>query len=82
MIRSSIIILFESVLALSILSLPCPNNLGLSRDKLVVLAYLLGSDYVEGIEGVGIVSAMEFLRDFPGAQLQPLTNLRYMSSHW
>ncbi len=42
----------------------------------MVLAYLLGSDYLEGIEGVGIVSAMEFLRDFPGTQLQPLTKLR------
>lgn len=45
----------------------------------MVLAYLLGSDYVEGIEGVGIVLAMEFLRDFPGTQLQPLTKLRYFT---
>ena len=41
-----------------------PHSLtGLSRDHLVLLAYLLGSDYVEGLEGVGVVSAMEMLQD-------------------
>ena len=52
--------------------------LGLSRDKLIVLAYLLSSDYTEGIEGVGAVSAMEILRDFPGKGLKILTNLKYV----
>ena len=42
-----------------------PSSLtGMTRDHLIVLAYLLGSDYVEGVEGVGVVSAMELLRDF------------------
>lgn len=49
---------------------------GLSRDHLIVLAYLLGSDYTEGLEGIGIVMAMEFLRDFPGSGLEPLVRLR------
>ena len=49
---------------------------GLSRDHLIVLAYLLGSDYTEGLEGIGIVMAMEFLRDFPGSGLEPLVKLR------
>ena len=30
--------------------------LGLDRDKLIVLAYLLGSDYTEGLEGMNWVS--------------------------
>ena len=50
---------------------------GLSRDHLIVLAYLLGSDYTEGLEGIGIVMAMEALRDFPGTGLEPLIKLRY-----
>ena len=49
---------------------------GLTRDHLIVLAYLLGSDYVEGLEGVGVVSAMELLRDFPGDGLEPLRKFR------
>ena len=50
---------------------------GLTRDHLIVLAYLLGSDYVEGVEGVGVVSAMELLRDFPGDGLEPLRKFRW-----
>ncbi|KLO08780.1 PIN domain-like protein, partial [Schizopora paradoxa] len=42
------------------------RELGLDRDKLVRLAYLLGSDYVEGLAGVGPVVAMELLAEFPG----------------
>lgn len=52
-------------------------HVGLSRDHLIVLAYLLGSDYTEGLEGIGIVMAMEVLRDFPGTGLEPLIKLRY-----
>ncbi|KAI8980218.1 hypothetical protein BD414DRAFT_114366 [Trametes punicea] len=42
------------------------RELGLDRDKLVRLAYLLGSDYTEGLPGVGPVVAMELLNEFPG----------------
>ena len=42
------------------------RELGLDRDKLVRLAYLLGSDYVEGLPGIGPVVAMELLNEFPG----------------
>lgn len=42
------------------------RELGLERDKLISLAYLLGSDYVEGLPGVGPVVAMEILEEFPG----------------
>jgi DNA excision repair protein ERCC-5 len=42
------------------------RELGLHRDTLIHLAYLLGSDYVEGLPGVGPVVAMELLKEFPG----------------
>jgi DNA excision repair protein ERCC-5 len=37
------------------------RELGIDREKLVQLAYLLGSDYVEGLPGVGPVVAMELV---------------------
>ncbi|KAH9942772.1 PIN domain-like protein [Amylocystis lapponica] len=43
------------------------RELGLDRDKLVRLAYLLGSDYTDGLPGIGPVVAMELLTEFPGA---------------
>ncbi len=43
------------------------RELELGRDKLIRLAYLLGSDYIEGLPGVGPVIAMEILKEFPGA---------------
>ncbi|KZT73017.1 PIN domain-like protein [Daedalea quercina L-15889] len=42
------------------------RELGLDRDKLIRLAYLLGSDYTDGLPGVGPVVAMELLKEFPG----------------
>ncbi|KAG9018251.1 DNA repair protein rad2 [Tulasnella sp. 427] len=42
------------------------RDLGLDRDTLIRLAYLLGSDYVDGLSGVGPVVAMEILEEFPG----------------
>ncbi|KAI0034241.1 hypothetical protein K488DRAFT_46003 [Vararia minispora EC-137] len=42
------------------------RELGLDRDTLIRLAYLLGSDYVEGLAGIGPVAAMELLKEFPG----------------
>ncbi|KAJ4477244.1 hypothetical protein J3R30DRAFT_3483602 [Lentinula aciculospora] len=42
------------------------RELGLDQGTLIRLAYLLGSDYVEGLSGVGPVVAMELLREFPG----------------
>ncbi|RKP29771.1 PIN domain-like protein [Metschnikowia bicuspidata] len=37
---------------------------GLNRDRLIELAFLLGSDYTEGIKGIGPVLAMEILAEF------------------
>ena len=42
------------------------------REKLVCLALLTGSDYTEGVETVGPVTAMEILAEFPGEGLRPL----------
>jgi DNA excision repair protein ERCC-5 len=44
------------------------RELALSRDRLISLAYLLGSDYTIGLPGVGPVVALELLSEFPGPQ--------------
>lgn len=41
------------------------RELGMTREKLTHLALLLGSDYTEGISGIGIVNAMETVHAFP-----------------
>ncbi|KAL6960634.1 hypothetical protein U1Q18_038398 [Sarracenia purpurea var. burkii] len=41
------------------------SELGLSREKLIRMALLLGSDYTEGVSGIGIVNAIEVLNAFP-----------------
>lgn len=40
------------------------HTLGLDNNKLIELALLLGSDYTEGIKGIGPVLAMEILAQF------------------
>ncbi|KAF4999164.1 hypothetical protein FGRMN_2623 [Fusarium graminum] len=42
------------------------KELSLSREELISLAHLLGSDYTEGLPGVGPVTAVEILSEFPG----------------
>ncbi|CAM9648732.1 unnamed protein product [Ectocarpus fasciculatus] len=41
------------------------KDLGVGTDEVVALALLLGSDYTEGVRGVGIVNAMEVINAFP-----------------
>ncbi|CAM8937534.1 unnamed protein product [Rhodiola kirilowii] len=41
------------------------RELGMSREKLIRMAMLLGSDYTEGVSGIGIVNAIEVLNAFP-----------------
>ncbi|KEP53629.1 flap structure-specific endonuclease [Rhizoctonia solani 123E] len=48
------------------LSADLERELGLDRETLISLAYLLGSDYTEGLSGVGPVVAMEIMKEFPG----------------
>lgn len=42
------------------------KELSLSQQELISLAQLLGSDYTEGLPGVGPVTAVEILSEFPG----------------
>ncbi|PSR76108.1 hypothetical protein BD289DRAFT_349991, partial [Coniella lustricola] len=44
------------------------KELSLSREQLISLAHLLGSDYTEGIPGIGPVTAIEILSEFPGRE--------------
>ncbi|KAI1202759.1 PIN domain-like protein [Nemania serpens] len=48
------------------LSSDLERELSLSREQLISLAHLLGSDYTEGLPGVGPVTAVEILSEFPG----------------
>ncbi|TGO74742.1 hypothetical protein BELL_0259g00040 [Botrytis elliptica] len=47
------------------LSSDLEKELSLSRDQLISIAHLLGSDYTEGIPGIGPVTAVEILSEFP-----------------
>ncbi|KAG9119685.1 DNA repair protein rad2 [Ceratobasidium sp. 392] len=47
-------------------SVDLERELGLDRETLIGLAYLLGSDYTDGLPGVGPVVAMEIMKEFPG----------------
>jgi len=42
------------------------REMKLNREKLINMAYLLGSDYTEGLKGFGIVHAMEIIKEWPG----------------
>lgn len=53
------------------------NELSLSREQLISLAQLLGSDYTEGLPGVGPVTAVEILSEFPGK-----TGLEHFREWW
>ncbi|KAK3693720.1 hypothetical protein B0T22DRAFT_48067 [Podospora appendiculata] len=44
------------------------KELSLSREQLISIAQLLGSDYTEGLPGVGPVTALEILSEFPGKE--------------
>ncbi|KAI9103096.1 hypothetical protein DFS34DRAFT_576643 [Phlyctochytrium arcticum] len=52
------------------------ETMNLTRENLIQLAYLLGSDYTEGIEGVGPTGAMEVLAEWGGEGLEPLERFR------
>lgn len=40
-------------------------EIGLDREDFVALAFFLGSDYTEGVNGIGIVNSLEILQAFP-----------------
>jgi DNA excision repair protein ERCC-5 len=47
------------------LSADLEKELSLSRDSLISIAQLLGSDYTEGLAGIGPVTALEIISEFP-----------------
>ncbi|XP_075992652.1 rad2 superfamily protein mus201 [Anticarsia gemmatalis] len=49
------------------------TSFNLSREQLVLLALLVGSDYTTGVTGVGPVTAMEILASFPFNKRQLLS---------
>ncbi|XP_033110314.1 DNA repair protein complementing XP-G cells-like [Anneissia japonica] len=52
------------------------TQLFLDRMKLINLALLLGCDYSDGIDGVGCITAMEILSEFPGSGIDGLKNFK------
>ncbi|KAI8921097.1 hypothetical protein DFJ77DRAFT_149068 [Powellomyces hirtus] len=50
--------------------------MALDREKLVQLAYLLGSDYTPGIQGIGPTLGMEVLNLWRGPGLEPLQKFK------
>ena len=42
--------------------------MGLDREKLILIALFLGSDYTEGVKGVGLVNAMEIVEAFDSVE--------------
>ncbi|KAJ1327773.1 DNA excision repair protein ERCC-5 [Microdochium nivale] len=44
------------------------KELSLGREQLIAIAQLLGSDYTDGLPGVGPVTAVEILSEFPGRE--------------
>ena len=43
---------------------------------MINLALMCGSDYTQGVQGIGPVSALEVLAEFPGDGLEPLKNFK------
>lgn len=54
------------------------KELSITRDQLIGLAHLLGSDYTEGLPGIGPVTALEILSEFPS----PNTGLEEFKEWW
>lgn len=58
------------------------KELSLPRDKLIEFAHLLGSDYTEGLPGIGPVTALEIISEFPSADgLQEFKDWWYDVQH-
>lgn len=48
----------------------------LTRENLICLAMLVGSDYTEGVYGIGAVHAIEIISEFDGKGLEPLIKFK------
>lgn len=59
------------------------KELSLGREQLIALAQLLGSDYTEGLPGVGPVTAVEILSEFPpSSESGPMSSLKDFKQWW
>ncbi|RPB23079.1 PIN domain-like protein [Terfezia boudieri ATCC MYA-4762] len=61
------------------------KEFGLDRKKLISLAHLLGSDYTDGLPGVGPVTALELLTEFSIEGMnkeEPVAPLRRFREWW
>ena len=61
------------------------KEFGLDRKKLISLAHLLGSDYTDGLPGVGPVTALELLTEFSSEGVsgeEPVAPLRRFREWW
>jgi len=56
----------------------CFSVAALDREMLVNMALLCGSDYTEGIQGIGPVTALEILAEFPGFGLEKMQRFAYV----
>lgn len=54
---------------------------GIGRDVFIKLALLCGSDYTPGIQGVGPITAMEVLTEFPGESIEGLMEFKWVELH-
>jgi len=54
----------------------------LDREKLVLMGMLTGNDYTNGIEGVGPVTAIEILTDFPSDSTSSFDSLIKFHDWW
>ncbi|XP_071950328.1 DNA excision repair protein ERCC-5 homolog isoform X2 [Antedon mediterranea] len=52
------------------------NQLFLDRIKMINMGLLLGCDYTDGLDGVGCITAMEILSEFPGKGIDGLRDFR------
>jgi DNA excision repair protein ERCC-5 len=50
---------------------------GFDRESLINVALLVGSDYTEGIESVGVVKTVEIFQEFEGNGIEKLQNFKY-----
>ncbi|CAG7688188.1 unnamed protein product, partial [Allacma fusca] len=56
--------------------------LNMDREKLVLIAILTGSDYTDGVEGVGPVKALEILSEFPSPTISAFDSLMKFREWW
>jgi DNA excision repair protein ERCC-5 len=76
-----VLFVLSLVVLLSLLMVSFSFSAASTRERLIALALLLGSDYTVGIRGIGIVNAMEVISVYPTIDsLRDFTNWVYSGS--